>query len=174
MSGENGKPIYSSRAEDVDLVALLESIVEDARFEAARRDVSIELTYDEPITVEANMQLLYSALENVLRNALRHAPDGSRIDVSLTCDEAIAHVRIRDRGPGVPEAELSALFEPFYTVAPEDGNKAGTGIGLSITRRVIDQLRGQVDVRNAPDGGLQCHIQLPRSPAQVNSEGGQT
>src|SRR5690606_13220259 len=98
---------------------------------------------------------LRSAIENVLRNAIRFADTGTAVMVKLRFEHGRATILIEDRGPGVPPAELDNIFEPFYRVAASrDRDSGGTGLGLAITWRVVALHGGHVVARNASGGGL--------------------
>jgi two-component system OmpR family sensor kinase len=145
--------------ESVDLGELLGDLVEDARFEAAARAVVVDYPQAPGLRVRANGELLQRALENVLRNALRFSPTGSALRVELL-PLGVAHCRvvILDRGPGVPQDELEAIFTPFFRGSGQD---AGYGLGLAIARRVLAAASGQIRAQNRAGGGLRVEIELP-------------
>jgi signal transduction histidine kinase len=111
--------------------------------------------------------LLHSALENVLRNAILHSPDDGLIKVTLADkpdESGRAHhvIQILDQGPGVPEAMLESIFDPFVRVDAARGrNSGGVGLGLAIARRAIQSQHGSIDAENPAQGGLQVTIRLP-------------
>ena len=106
--------------------------------------------------------MVRSALDNVLRNAVRHTVEETTVEVSINCREASAEVTIRDHGSGVPEEHIETLFEPFSRVADaRERSTGGAGLGLAIARRAIEVHDGTVIARNHPDGGLEVVITLP-------------
>ena len=148
----------------VDLGTLVAAVVEDARFEARRRGVAIELrTETTDCVAEGDAGLLRSAVENVVRNALRHAAEDGRITVVLRpAGEDRAAVIVADDGPGVGEADLERLFEPFYrTGTARDRATGGVGLGLAITAAAVRAHGGAVAASNRPGGGLEVRIELP-------------
>jgi two-component system sensor histidine kinase CpxA len=153
----------------VDLGRLLGEVVADARFEAETGGRTVTLFVERDATVLGSAELLRSALENVVRNAVAHAPAGTAVDVSLAVTGAAeqrgaALITVRDRGPGVPEVELGRLFEPFHRVSEaRDRQSGGVGLGLAITRRAVEWHGGTVAASNHPDGGLEVAIRLPLS-----------
>ncbi|WP_441285661.1 ATP-binding protein [Sorangium sp. KYC3313] len=150
------------RTERVDLTALLEQLVEDASFEAEQRGCSVELGARDACSLDGNEELLRRAIENVVRNAVRFTEPGTAVRVDLECSGGTAEVRVRDRGPGVPEGALGDLWKPFYRVDDHRARGAGgTGIGLAITQRAVRIHGGEVEARNADGGGLEVALRLP-------------
>lgn len=110
--------------------------------------------------------LLRSAVENVVRNAVRHTPGGTSVKVSLRCrrggggGEAV--LSVRDAGAGVPDESLSDIFRPFYRVDDSRTRETGgTGLGLAITARAVQLHGGTVRAANVPGGGFVVEIRLP-------------
>ncbi len=153
-------------AEQFDLVEVLDHIARDAAFEAQGRGVRVDWTPPaSPLRVTGNSSWLASAVENVVRNALRYT--AATTEVSLRVDQVAAETRIivRDHGPGLPESELERIFEPFYRVAESrTRDSGGDGIGLAITARVLAAHGGGARAANAADGGLVVTLWLPGEP----------
>ena len=150
----------------IDLDLCLRSIAADATFEASSRAVSVEIMKSVPALVRAHEGLLRSALENVIRNAIRHAPESTVVELALESrshdHKAGALLTMRDHGPGVPEDELRNVFEAFHTArSDESACSRSSGVGLSITKRVVQQLGGTVAVKNIMEGGLSVEVWLP-------------
>ena len=149
-------------SEPLDLVSLLSEVVEDARLEAGAADKQVKWSPSTALTVDGDHDLLRSAIENVVRNAVRFTAAGSAVLVTTAREEQRATIAIEDRGPGVPEEELERIFEPFYRVAEaRDRDSGGTGLGLAITERIVRLYGGVVRAQNARDGGLRVEISLP-------------
>ena len=144
--------------QEIDLVEIVEGVAQDASWEAGAKGKSVVWEAGaRGSIVRANPDLLHSAVENVVRNALRHTPEGTRVEISLEAKNGVAHLKVRDDGPGVPGHNLQKIFEPF-----QHGRRGkGTGVGLAITQRVISHLKGQVTARNNPRGGLSVEMELP-------------
>jgi two-component system sensor histidine kinase CpxA len=156
------------RREAVRLDQLVGEVVDDARFEhpASR----VELTTSGPIEVRGDADGLKSAIENVVRNALIYGDPAQPVEVEATSSADGALVRVLDRGPGVPDSELSRIFEPFYrTDKSRDHQKGGQGIGLAITTRVTELHGGSVTARNRNGGGLEIDLKLPLGPAPAQA-----
>lgn len=148
--------------EPIQLAALLTEIAGDAEFEARNQNRAVRLVVTEPCTIEGDERLLRSAIENVVRNAIRHTAEGTAVEISLSQQAATALITVRDHGQGVPEYSLSHLFRPFYRVDDaRDRHSGGTGLGLSITERAIKLHHGTVTAANADQQGLIVSLRLP-------------
>ncbi|WP_374653493.1 sensor histidine kinase [Dongia sp.] len=161
---ESGVPAFDDY---FDLGELLRKIVEDARFEAQASQVSIvaNLAETEP-AVRGNAELMRRALENIIRNSLRHSTAGEAISVDLICDrkEEVFEVRVADRGPGVPAEALERMFEPFVRLAncaPHSVASGGFGLGLAIARRAVMAHGGTIRAENRLPQGLCVVVRLP-------------
>jgi two-component system, OmpR family, sensor histidine kinase CpxA len=153
--------------ETIDLVAIVHDVVEDAAFEAKGRDRTVQITETCDALVSGDPDLLHSAVENVVRNALLHTREGTAVEVSMRREGAArVWIRVRDHGSGVPEKALPYIFQPFYRVgdARERGT-GGVGLGLTIVRRTIGLHDGTVRAVNVPGGGLVVELALPALPA---------
>jgi signal transduction histidine kinase len=148
---------------------LLASVVEDCSLEAQMQRCTLALKADRPASVQGERELLRRAVENVLRNAIRHAPEGTAVEIRLALQTDTITIEVRDHGPGVPEASLEDIFEPFYRLGTDrDRSSGGVGLGLSIARRAVQLHEGKLSARNA-DPGLVVTIELPR-PVIVSVE----
>jgi two-component system sensor histidine kinase CpxA len=147
----------------VDLAPLVADVVADADFEAQAFGRHVSLVKSTPCTVEGNVTLLRSAIENVVRNAARYTDENTRVDVALATRNGHALIVVQDQGPGVPAESLPKLFLPFYRVdATRDRNTGGVGLGLSIAERAVRLHGGSVIARNGDPHGLRVEIELPR------------
>jgi two-component system OmpR family sensor kinase len=152
--------------ETVEIAALVRDVVEDAAFEAHARSKAITLDADiaalETTSVKGNAEMLHRALENIVRNAMRHVPDGGKITVAGTRDHVAGTlaITVADNGPGVAQSELASIFEPFFRGSGAK-DVQGHGLGLAIARRVIEAHGGRVAAANRPQGGLVVTLQLP-------------
>jgi|HigsolmetaAR201D_1030396.scaffolds.fasta_scaffold15143_2 Signal transduction histidine kinase len=145
----------------IDLTDFLKSLAEDCAIEAEARKCKIDLSVNEKVTFNGDRELLHRAVENILRNAIRHAPEGTPVQVKLDRQNGHVLLSIRDHGPGVPEEHLDRIFRPFYRVE-EDRNRdnGGVGLGLAIAERAIRLHHGEIRARNMTPG-LQVEISLP-------------
>lgn len=153
----------------VDLTELVSQIVRTAEFELQERQGEIRLSSAGEYFVQGNPELLHSAIENVIRNAIRYTGSGNMVDVRLeaAAKPSVVRVLVRDYGQGVPEPELTRIFQPFYRVADDRNRESGgTGLGLAIASRVASIHNGTITARNASPHGLEIEICLP----MANSE----
>ena len=149
--------------EAVDLGELLGDVVDDARFEAAARNCQVDLTGSRDVVLTGNGELLHRAIENIVRNAVKHAPPGSRVDIDVAQADGRVIVRVADAGPGVAEADLQAIFAPFFRAgaAKPKNSPDGHGLGLAISQRVVEAHQGTISAANRPTGGLCVTVTLP-------------
>jgi signal transduction histidine kinase len=139
--------------EDVDLSKLLQELVADCVLEADAAGCRLTFTGDRAVIVTGDRELLRRACENIVRNAIRHAPRGSEVEVQLARQGDRAEIAVRDHGPGVPREALSDIFKPFYRVEGDrDRSSGGIGLGLAIARRAVELHQGHVTAFNASPG----------------------
>lgn len=153
-----------AHTETVNLGALLVAVTRDADLEAQARDVALKVDVHHTAVLEANPELLRRAMENVIRNAIRHTPRRSTIDICLArLDEPPEMLlQIRDYGTGAPEDQLEDLFRPFFRADDSrTRSTGGTGLGLAIAARAVRLHGGRITASNAPGGGLVVDIHLP-------------
>ena len=154
----------------LSLRELCENIARDAEYEGQGRKCSVFAEPTDEYPVEAAPDLLRSAIENVVRNAVRYTAAGTAVEVHLERrigdqGEEIA-IRVLDSGPGVPEESLERIFQPFYRIDDARNRQTGgAGLGLSIAERAIRLHRGRVRASNRPEGGLEVEIRIPAAPA---------
>jgi two-component system sensor histidine kinase CpxA len=145
-----------------DLAGLTREVCDDAAFEARPKRCEIVLESPQSLSFVGSAELMRSALDNIIRNAVRHAPAGSAVEIELRRDGDTVCVAVRDRGSGVPDEQLDLLFEPFARVGEaRDRESGGSGLGLAIARRAIELHRGTVSARNREDGGLEVAATVP-------------
>lgn len=149
--------------ERFDLLDLIAEVVADARLEAEARHCRIEVAARGATPVDADVELMRRAIENVLRNAIRHAPEGSAVTIALEREAGQTVIGIRDAGQGVAAAELDAIFEPFHR-GTNARQHEGYGLGLAITRQVMKMHGGSARAANPPGGGFLVSLRLPLPP----------
>lgn len=162
----------SAITSEVDLEELIREIAKDAAFEAQSRHCQVEITTANGCVVTGNAGLLHSAIENVMRNAIRYTQEGTSVQVNLERENgsrgAEAVISVADSGPGVPEDALDKLFRPFYRIDDARGRQTGgVGLGLAISQRAVSLHGGRIRAFNRPQGGLVVEIRLPLEPTSV-------
>lgn len=161
----------SRKRSEVDLDALVREVSEDADFEARSLNRSVQVVASDKCSINGVEELLRSAVENVVRNAVRFTPEGTAVEVALRKQNGsrdnFAVISVRDRGNGVPAESLEKIFRPFYRTedARDRQSGGGTGLGLAITERAVRMHGGTVQAVNAPEGGLavEMRFHLPSS-----------
>ena len=148
--------------ESVDVHDVVSEVAENVNFEAKGERVSVASAGD--VRIQGYRGALLSAIENVVRNAIRHSPADKPVTVDVSTANGAVKVTVEDEGPGVAANDLPHLFEPFYRTresAECDGN-GGTGLGLAIARRAIVDLHGgRMQARNANGSGLVVTMSVP-------------
>ena len=141
---------------------LLNDLVEVVNYEVQVGKPGIAWKPIETISYRGDRELLWRAMENLLRNALRHTDSDKGVILSLKRERKQVRMSVRDFGPGVPAGELDKIFEPFYRVQEaRDRGSGGHGLGLSIAANAVRRHGGLIDARNADNGGLIVRISLP-------------
>jgi signal transduction histidine kinase len=153
--------LNAARRDELRLEQIVADVVNDVRLEADAKGCSISFRAPDQADCTGDAALLASAVENILRNALRHSPAGGEIQVGLDRDEKQWRIVITDQGAGIP-AELHArVFEPFFRVEDHRNPQGGIGLGLAIARQAIAAHGGNIEVKNRSEGGLEVSLYLP-------------
>jgi two-component system sensor histidine kinase CpxA len=146
---------------DLPLNDFLREVVDDCAVEAEARGCRVSLETSESLHFRGDRELLRRAMENIVRNAIRYAPEGTPIEVKLASDHDDAEISVRDYGPGVPDDELPKIFKPFFRVdESRDSSTGGVGLGLAIAHRAVTVHHGTMTAKNAGPG-LLVSIELP-------------
>lgn len=145
---------------EVNLKRLVEQTAADAHFEAGAKNKSVEVSGAEDCRVLGSEALIQSAVDNILRNAVRYTKEGTTVSVALSRVNGMARIAVRDHGGGVPENELENLFRPFYRVSEaRDRGSGGIGLGLAIAEQAVRAHQGTISAKNVEDG-LEVEILL--------------
>jgi two-component system sensor histidine kinase CpxA len=172
--------VDSERRTLFDLAGIVDEVAMDADYEARQRRCRVEVAARPECLVEGAPDMLRGAIENVVRNAVRHTADGTSVEIAIGIrprdNRQWAFVEVRDHGAGVPNSAIDRLFVPFCRVNGVD-SPDGTGLGLAITRRIFEVHGGTAHAANAPEGGFIVTLELPlrttegptRSPAVIQS-----
>ncbi|HEV7656922.1 MAG TPA: HAMP domain-containing sensor histidine kinase [Mycobacteriales bacterium] len=157
---------------DTDLPALAERAVSAWAAVARARAVELVLTAGPEVSGWVDADRIRQVLDNLLANALRAAPAGTAVEISLSHRGSGVRLAVRDHGPGFPPDFLPYAFERFRRADPararggpagpgEDAGSSGTGLGLAVVRRIAEAHGGTATAANAPDGGAALEILLP-------------
>lgn len=152
---------------DCDLVAVAKESIVARTVLAAGKRIDLGLARAAPVHVRGDAASLSMLLANLLDNALRYTPEGGRIDVAVDDDAGRAVLTVADTGSGIPVAERERVFDRFYRGATSGGlsGQTGSGLGLSIVRRIADAHGATVTLGDAPDGhGLVARVNFPAAP----------
>ena len=158
----------TARSEIVELDEIIGSIIEDAEFESGNgngngneTEGKIVVSNLQKLPVLGDGTLLSRALRNVIHNAIRCTASGTVVEVNAFQDENWAVITVRDHGQGVAEKDLDKIFLPYYrTDEARERSRGGVGLGLAITKRIIENHGGEVAASNAPSGGLLVTVRL--------------
>ncbi len=134
------------------------------------RNIELVRSVPEDLELDADLQRLEQALQNVASNALRHTPDGGRLELRGEAVDDKVRISVRDTGPGIPPEHLPHIFDRFYKADASrtaTGAVSGSGLGLSIVRAIVERHGGTVAASNAPDGGAIFEFLLPGSSPGV-------
>jgi two-component system sensor histidine kinase CpxA len=154
MTRAEGDPASGERGEFA-LDRLVADLVEDCSVEAAAHHCEIAYRCAGEVSMVGDPELTRRAIENVLRNAIQYSPENTRVDVDLEAVSETARIAIRDRGAGVPDEQLTRIFQPFFRVdGSRNGATGGVGLGLAIASRAMRLHHGRIEAKNEQPGLL--------------------
>lgn len=160
MTRAEGDPKSGERRR-FQLDQLIADLVEDCSVEAVAHHCEIVFQSSGEVTMVGDPELTRRAIENVVRNAVQYSPEQTLVDVELEATAGTARIGIRDRGPGVPEEQLTRIFQPFFRVdSSRNGATGGMGLGLAIAMRAVSLQHGSIEAQNR-DPGLLVTITMP-------------
>jgi len=151
------------KKESFVLNELFDMIVEDAAFEASHKRIRIALNAPQTMQISGQQDLIYRAIENVVRNAVKYAPNDSIVNMDCKLEAAGKWIEITiiDQGAGVLDTELEDIFKPF--VRGHSGSQVvGHGVGLAITKQVVEAHGGKVWATNLKPHGFSITMRLPQ------------
>ena len=146
----------------LDLSALVKEISDDADFEAGSMNREVQLVECAACSLLGARDLIRSAVENVVRNAVKYTSPNTGVLIRLSRNQGSAQIIVQDHGPGVPDQALAHIFEPFYRAdEARDRASGGAGLGLAITQQIVKLHGGAVQAANREGGGLELRLTLP-------------
>ena len=142
---------------------MLQDLVETVNYEISEGREQIGLQLQLPLPLDADRELLWRVFENLLRNALIHSGDAGGIQVTATqVSGKEIQVRVLDSGPGISQAHIDRIFEPFYRVdEARNRSSGGHGLGLAIAASAVRRHNGKISASNRQQGGLEVLVVLP-------------
>ena len=165
----NRKPGF----EPTDLVAITEDVLLLLDREMNKYRISVEKDFRPVPEISANANQIEQVLVNLLINARQAMPQGGRLILKIAPDAAgrTVEMLIRDFGTGIPADKLPKIFDSFYTTkkGPDESGKGGTGLGLSLCKRIIERHHGKVRVESTPGKGTAFTLRFPALPAQESA-----
>jgi two-component system sensor histidine kinase CpxA len=149
--------------QQTSLSQILNALIEDAQFEASQKHKQLVFSCPQDVVLNVDPQLIASAIENILRNAIHYSE--SKIEVAVEAKNDSLVIVIKDDGQGMESDQIQKIFDPFYrSSTARDRNSGGVGLGLAIAYRAIVQHQGYLHAKNADEGGLEVIITLPLEP----------
>ena len=147
-----------------DLADLLQDLVKTVNYEISEGREPITLEVESPLHLDADRELLWRVFENLLRNALIHSGDAGGICVlARQIEDRQIMVSVSDTGPGIDEAQIKHIFEPFFRIdEARNRNSGGHGLGLAIAASAVRRHDGRISASNRKEGGLQVRVLLPQ------------
>ncbi|HSE49437.1 MAG TPA: ATP-binding protein [Terriglobales bacterium] len=154
--------VFRDRYEVLSVTEMLDQVAKDAEIEATAKQCAVVLKNEVSALVEGDADVLRSALENVVRNAIQHSPAASQIElVQRKAGSSSVAIEVADRGPGVKPEDLGRMFQPFYRGDHSRQTPTGVGLGLAIAERAVVAHRGSIRAANREQTGLKVEIRLP-------------
>lgn len=137
---------------------LVAGAVQRIKKRTQNKDISISIP-DELIMIPVEGILIEQVIVNLLDNAIKHTPENTRVQVTVVRDASHIAFSVHDNGPGIPEEELSLVFDRFYTSAKQ--GRCGFGLGLAICKSIVEAHGGKITAYNDPEGGAVFRFVLP-------------
>ena len=148
--------------EKTEIISTLAPLIDDASFEANALNKSVTYTHPEgPLFVNLAPTYFCRAVENIIRNAIRHTPENTEVSIQVRPGNQRIEIAVADCGEGVDDSELNKIFSPFYRSATARANFKGAGIGLALAERIVKSQGGEIFAKNRQPHGLLMTISLP-------------
>jgi signal transduction histidine kinase len=149
--------------QETQLTSLIQPLLDDLQFEAKASNIQLVNEACPDIHLTINATSLHSAIENVMRNAIKYASTTVRVSFTefIQNGESLLKISIEDDGQGIPEQEREQIFQPFYR-AQSTAQIKGTGLGLSIAKAAIELHNGHIIAQQSSLGGLLVEMIIPR------------
>jgi signal transduction histidine kinase len=160
----DAQKIDSARMSILNVAELVETSVESLRptLDAAQADVTVDVPHDLP-SITVDRMAVNHVFENVLGNAVKYSVGAPRIHVAAKADGRFVTISIRDEGIGIPREDVEHVFDQFYR--GRNVNKGGSGLGLTIVKRILEYHRGQIRLRSDVTFGTEVELLFPIATA---------
>lgn len=162
LSALERRTLLSSH-EEVDLPTVILAVIEHLAPLFTANRVKVHTTFGLSLIVPGDAALLSRVFQNVLKNAIEFAPQGSQIDIGGQLVSGQVEIVIQDQGPGVPEFALPRVFDRFFSLQRPSGQKS-SGLGLAITKEIVSLHHGTIELKNSRRGGAEVTLKFPHSP----------
>jgi signal transduction histidine kinase len=149
---------------------VLESSIESLQHLASQREIKIA---HQPVDIEVDLdrKRMGQILVNLIANAIKFSPRGSTVSVDVSSDDKCLTVKVIDTGRGIPEQQLGAIFDRFKQVEQADSTRhGGSGLGLSITKALVELHHGTIGVESSPEKGSTFWFRIPIRQDAVEAE----
>ena len=155
--------VYDNEKDYFDINGLLQSIVDDAQFEAKSQNKRVAFNGLDEILINGSIELLRRAIENIVRNAVYHTPENTSVSIAIRHENNRITISVSDSGDGVNKDRLKDLFEPFVRINERRQNVKvpGYGLGLAIARQALEIHKGQIKAYNHEGVGLCIEMEFP-------------
>jgi signal transduction histidine kinase len=159
--------VHATNFSDCDLSRIVGSTLELLDYQIGRNGIEVDNRLP-PLAIRGDAHKLEQVLVNIVMNAIAAMPSGGRLGFSHADDGSCLTLIVADTGDGIPEENLDRIFEPFFTTK---GNGKGTGLGLAVCRKIVEQHGGKIGVSSLTGEGTKFFISLPRSPLEDRTDG---
>jgi signal transduction histidine kinase len=153
----------------MDLVAVIGDAVGEARLQIPQQKIVVEAPPDLPI--EGDPERLHQVISNLLSNAGRYSPEGKPIRVAVRAAGSQVLMVVEDFGPGIPPKELDRVFDRYHRADDQVARSRGFGLGLAISKWIVDMHSGTITASNGPDAGCVMTVELPADWNQPPAQG---
>jgi signal transduction histidine kinase len=158
--------------DELDLAAVVDQAVQAGTPVAAARGIILTSSVDTAPFVSGDRMRIGQVIDNLVSNALKFTPEGGRVEVRASAKRGIARIEVSDTGMGISDEEQEQLFERFFrTARAQDEAIPGVGLGLSITKAIVEAHGGRISVRSVEGRGTTFRVDLPSGPTERSAFG---
>jgi signal transduction histidine kinase len=158
------------KAERIEFPLVVENALNSVKMRLIARELELSVDYDEePLEVNVDVMWFERVVKNLLTNAIKHTPDGGAINISVRREDGFLRTIVSDTGCGIPDEDMTRIFERFYTRERGKDKRApkGTGLGLAIAKHIVGLHDGEIAAANREEGGAEFSFTIPLAPARA-------